>query len=77
MPMRKGKVSDKVDRELFERERRGGFDGQERWDHRVCTGFVLLTNGTASNKVVNEYRKSQPPKVAFNNSLGAKASEVI
>ena len=39
-------------------------------------GFVLLTNGAASNKVVNKYRKSWPPKVAFNNSLGSKVSEV-
>ena len=39
-------------------------------------GFVLLTNDATSNKVVNEYRKSWPPEVMFNNSLGAKASEV-
>ena len=42
----------------------------------MCTGFVLLANGAASNKVVNEYRKSWPPKVTFNNSLGVEVSEV-
>ena len=39
-------------------------------------GFVLLADGAAGNKVVDEHRKSRPPKVAFNNSLGAKASKV-
>ena len=42
----------------------------------MCTGLVLLADGTAGNKVVDEHRKPWPPKIAFNNSLGAKASEV-
>ena len=39
-------------------------------------GFVLLTNGTAGNEVVDKYRKSRPPEVAFNNCFGTEASEV-
>ena len=42
----------------------------------MCTGLVLLADGAAGDKVVDEYRKPRPPKIAFNNSLGAKVSEV-
>ena len=42
----------------------------------MCSGLVLLTNGTASNKVVNEHRKSGPPEVTFNNSFGMEMSKV-
>ena len=42
----------------------------------MCTSFVLLTNGAASNKVVDEYGKSRPPEVSFNNHLGMETSEV-
>ena len=76
MSVGKGKVGDKVDRELLERKRRGGFDGRERWDHRVCMGFVLLANSTASNKVINKHRKSRLPEVAFNNGLSLETSKV-
>ena len=65
MSVGKGKVGDKVDRELFERKVRGGLNGQERRDHRVCANFVLLANGASSNKVVNEHREAWPPEVAF------------
>ena len=42
----------------------------------MCAGFVLLADGAASNEVVDEDRKSRPPKVAFNDGLGAKTSEM-
>ena len=42
----------------------------------MCTGLVLLADGAAGNKVVDEHRKPRPPKIAFNNSLGVKASKV-
>ena len=35
-----------------------------------------MANGAAGHKVVDEHRKPRPPKIMFNNSLGAKASEV-
>ena len=74
--MGEGQVSDKIYRELFERERGGGFDGQEWWGHRVSTSFVLLAYSTASDKVVDKHQKSWPPKVVFDNSFSSKASEV-
>ena len=42
----------------------------------MSTDLVLLANGAASDKVVNEYRKSQPPKVVLDNSFSSKVSEV-
>ena len=42
----------------------------------MCTDFVLLADGTASNKVIDEDGKSRPPKVAFNDGFGAKTSEM-
>ena len=42
----------------------------------MCTGSVLLANGAARNKVIDENGKSRPPKVAFNDGLGAKTSEM-
>ena len=42
----------------------------------MCTNFVLLADGTTSDKVIDENRKSQPPKIMFDNGFGAKSSEV-
>ena len=42
----------------------------------MCANFILLANGTAGNKVVDEDRKSRPPEVTFNDSLGAKSPEM-
>ena len=39
-------------------------------------GLVLLANGTSSNKVVNEHRKSWPPEVVFNNSFSSETAKV-
>ena len=38
--------------------------------------FILLANGAASDKVVDENRKSRPPKVSFDDGFGAKSSEM-
>ena len=38
--------------------------------------LILLANGAASNKVIDKHRKSRPPKITFNNGLGAKTSKV-
>ena len=63
MSMGEGQVGDKIHRELFERGRRGGFDGRERRGHRVSMRFVLLANSTAGDKVVDKHRKSWPALV--------------
>ena len=42
----------------------------------MSVGFVLLADGTAGNKVVNENRESWPPEVTLNNSLSAEAFKV-
>ena len=42
----------------------------------MCASLILLANGTAGNKVVDEDGKSRPPKVTFNYSLGAKTSKM-
>ena len=42
----------------------------------MCASLILLANGTAGNKVVDEDGKSRPPKVMFNYSLGAKTSKM-
>ena len=42
----------------------------------MCANLVLLADGAAGNKVIDEDGKSRPPKVAFNDGLGAKASEM-
>ena len=74
--MRKGQVGDEIDGKLFEREGRGGLNGRERRGHRVCANLVLLANGTTGDEVIDEYRKSWPPKIVFNNGFGAKTSKV-
>ena len=61
---------------MFERKRRRGLDGRERWIYRVCASFVLLANGTTGNEVIDEDGKSRPPKVSFNDGLGAEASKM-
>ena len=38
--------------------------------------FVLLADSAAGNKVIDKDRESRPPKVAFNNGLGAETSEM-
>ena len=42
----------------------------------MCANFVLLANGAASDKVVDENRKSRPPKVTLDDGFGAKTSEM-
>ena len=42
----------------------------------MCANLVLLADGTACDEIINEYRKSWPPKITFNNGFGAKTSEM-
>ena len=42
----------------------------------MCANLVLLADGTACDEIINEYRKSRPPEITFNNGFGAKTSEV-
>ena len=42
----------------------------------MCSNFVLLANGAAGDEVVDENRKSRPPKVTFDNGFGAKSSKM-
>ena len=76
MSMRKGQIGDEINGKLFEGEGGRGLNGGEWRGHRVCASLVLLANGAASNKVIDKYRKSWPPKVTFNNGLGMKMSKV-
>ena len=38
--------------------------------------LILLANGAAGDKVVDEDGKSRPPEVALDDSLGAEPSEM-
>ena len=42
----------------------------------MCVNFVLLTDSAAGNEVIDKDGESRPPKVPFNDGLGAKTSEV-
>ena len=42
----------------------------------MCVDLILLANGATGDKVVDEDGKSWPPKVALDNGLGAKSSEM-
>ena len=42
----------------------------------MCANLVLLANGAAGNKVVDKDGKSGPPKVAFDDGFGSKASKM-
>jgi hypothetical protein len=69
-------ISDKIHRELFEREGGGGLNGAEWGSDRMSANLILLANGTSCHKTGDEDGKAQPPEVLFNNCLGVKASEV-
>ena len=66
------KVSDEVNRELFERESSGGRYGTEGWSGGVGVDLVLLTDCTSINKIVDKGSKSWPSVVSFKDGLGAK-----
>ena len=57
---------------MFKQQGRRGFDGRKWRGDRVCVDFILLANGATGN----EDGKSRPPKVTFNDSLGAKTSKM-
>ena len=42
----------------------------------MCANLILLANGAAGNKVIDEDGKSRPPKVAFNDGFGTETSEM-
>ena len=42
----------------------------------MCADLILLANGATGDKVVDEDGKSRPPKVALDDGLGAKSSEM-
>ena len=42
----------------------------------MCADLILLANGAAGDKVVDEDGKSWPPEVALDDSLGAEPSEM-
>ena len=42
----------------------------------MCADFILLANGATGDKVVDEDGKAWPPKVALDDGLGAKSSEM-
>ena len=67
MAIRQGKVSDEVDRELFERERVRGGNRDKRRDGGMGVDFVLLADGTAIDEVFDKGSKARPPEVSFKN----------
>ena len=42
----------------------------------MCADFILLANGATGDEVVDKDGKSRPPKVALDDGLGAKSSEM-
>ena len=42
----------------------------------MCADLILLADGAARDKVVDEDRKSWPPKVTFDDGFGAEPSEM-
>ena len=42
----------------------------------MSVSLVLLTDSTASNKVVDEDRETRPPEVTFHDGLSTEMSEV-
>ena len=42
----------------------------------MSASFVLLTDGAASNKIVDEDREARPPEVTFHDGLSMEMSEV-
>ena len=71
-PRGRREVGDEVDRELFKGESDGGFDQEERGHNGVRIGFVLLADGTASDKVFDKGGEARPPEIPFQNCLGTK-----
>ena len=42
----------------------------------MCADLILLTDGAASDKVVDEDGKSWPPKVTLDDGLGAESPQM-
>ena len=76
MSVQRRKVHDKVYRELFERQRRGGWDRSERRASGMVIDFVLLTYGTSSDEGIDKGGQSRPPEVSFKEGFGAESSSV-
>ena len=75
-PRRRREVGDVVNGELLKGESDSGFDREERGYDGVRIGFVLLANGTASDKVFDKGGEAWPPEIPFQNCLGAKDTHV-
>ena len=58
-------VGDEVNRELLKGESDSGFDREERGYNGVRIGFVLLADGTASDKVFDKGGEARPPEIPF------------
>ena len=65
-------IGDEVNRKLLKGKSGGGLDGEQRWDHRVCVGLVLLADGAAGDKVLHEGGETWPPEIPFQECFGMK-----
>ena len=75
-PRGRREVGDEVNGELLKGESDSGYDREERGYNGVCNGFVLLADGTASDKVFDKGGEAGPPEIPFQNCLGAKDTHV-
>ena len=74
MSIRWGKVHDEIHRELFERQRGGGWDRSEWGTSRVVIDFVLLAYSASGNEGIDERGQSGPPKVPLQKCFCAESS---
>ena len=70
------KIGDEVNRELLKGEDGREGDGHKQGDGRMGVDLVLLTDGTAINKVFHEGGETRPLKITFKDSLGAEDTHV-
>ena len=75
-PCGRREVGDEVNGELLKGESDSGFDQEERGYNGVRIGFVLLADGTASDKVFDKGGEARLPEIPFQNCLGAKDTHV-
>ena len=75
-PHQRREISDEVNRELSKGERDVGLDQEQRRYNRVGVSLVLLTDRTASDKVLHEGGETRPPEVLFQDCFHTKDSHM-
>jgi hypothetical protein len=72
----RGKVGDKITRDLLEGTGGGGFDRGERRDNQVGICLALLAKGTTFDVFTNEVGKTRPPVFGSNKLVGFKITRM-